>query len=86
VRLWVNGQLLINRWSDRTIQGDSPMADGAVDTEDFNAIASNWKGRHRSSGDVNTTAVDTRILSCLRPTSRNGDTQEDSGTPLFQGD
>lgn len=38
VRLWVNGQLLINRWSDRSPIGDE-NADGKVNALDFNILA-----------------------------------------------
>jgi subtilisin family serine protease len=41
VRVWVNGQLLIDRWSNHPPMGDA-NADGKVNALDFDLIASNY--------------------------------------------
>jgi hypothetical protein len=53
VRLWVDGQLLIDRWTDRQQAGDV-NGDGQVNSLDFSAIAShfNSSGMTRTEGDL----------------------------------
>jgi hypothetical protein len=53
VRLWVNGQLVVDNWSDRTLAGDVNK-DGKVDTIDFGIVTSNFTktGMNASNGDL----------------------------------
>jgi hypothetical protein len=86
VRLWVNGQLLINRWNDRSIAGDS-NGDGSVDTADFNAMAANWgKAASPAGGDVNNDGrVDMSDFDLLAANyAKTVTPTEDSGTLSLQ--
>jgi hypothetical protein len=59
VRLWVNGQLLINRDYERlSIEGDANLS-GSVDILDFNALATNFglSGRGWQQGDFDGTGT-----------------------------
>jgi len=85
VRLWVNGQLLIDRWSDRTIAGDA-TGDGAVDTADFNVFAKNWAQASLGGSDFNNDGhVDTGDFQLLAANFAETVTpKEDSGAISLQ--
>jgi len=84
VRLWVNGQLLISRWTDRTLANDI-NSDGIVNTGDFNILSSNFgmsQGATLATGDLNgdgiIDGIDLNILFGSWGTLAT--TQENSGT------
>jgi len=83
VRLWVNGQQLINRWTDRPLACDVTQ-DGVINTDDFNVISGNF-GRGNATvqtGDLNgDTIVNSLDVMLLFANWGNAVTpQEDSAT------
>jgi hypothetical protein len=86
VRLWVNGQLIIDRWSDRTLTGDVNH-DGSVNSLDFNMLVNNLKKPGTpETGDLNGDGMVTRTdLKILRGNwAQTVAPQEDSGTIALQ--
>lgn len=58
VRLWINNQLLIDRWSNRSISGDLDGS-GSVNARDFNIISGNFGriGATQAMGDLDGNGV-----------------------------
>ena len=84
VKLWVNGQLLVNRWTDRTLAGDVNN-DGAVDTVDFSILTSNFgktANVTKAMGDLNGDgAIDKQdMVMMVSNWNETVKPQEDSGT------
>jgi hypothetical protein len=66
VRVWVDGQLLIDRWADNPAPGDA-NGDGTVDSADFGVLYANFGaagGREKGdfNGDGQVTFADFQIL------------------------
>jgi len=88
VRLWVNGKLLVDRWSDVNLAGDINH-DGMVDSVDFNIITQHYgtnSGATSDMGDLNGDgAVNRRDTQVLKSNWSNlALAPENSGTITLQ--
>jgi subtilisin family serine protease len=83
VRLWIDGNLIINRWTDRPLFADI-NEDGIINTGDFNVLAANF-GRIRAvyqDGDINGDGAVTSLdaVQLFANWGKTATAQEDSVT------